>query len=308
MKYLVCVVCVFISMSCAEWRFRTKVNMGLIDLDEPPQPGARITAYDFRLFRETPVWELAKAAVIQDTEKMKEIALKDKLNVDFPEPKFEETLLSLEVKNERFDSSKTLLELGANPNKQGNLISEGYSPILYAASAKDSKLLNLMLAHGGNPNIEAKGKVPSGSTITHTPLMNASKAGRLENVRILIEAGANINFKNELGGTPLSKALTQDYMDIVLYLLEKGIDYKQKLGTANGKNYNTKEEYPLYIADELRFSSFPLDSERYKQKMKVVAFLKKNGIDYRATPIPLAAYNEAKKLYPRNWEAYLEKY
>ncbi|WP_411823789.1 ankyrin repeat domain-containing protein [Leptospira sp. 'Mane'] len=307
MKYLICILFVCISTSCAEWRFRTKVNMGLIDLDAPPPPGARITGYDFRLFRGTPVWELTKAAVIQDTEKMKKIVQENQLNVDFQEPKFGETLLSLEVKNERYDSSKTLLELGADPNKQGNTLSEGYSPMIFAASAKDTRLLKLLLAHGGNPNIEAKGKISSGA-ITYTPLLDASKRGRLENIKLLIDAGANIHFKNELGATPLKEALTQDYMDVVLYLLENGIDYKHQLDTASGKNYNTKEDYPLYIADELRFKIFPLDSERYKQKMKVVSFLKKNGIDYWATPIPLAAYNEAKRLHPRNWEAYLEKY
>jgi len=281
--------------------------MGLIDLDAPPPPGAKITGYDFRLFRGTPVWELTKAAVIQDTEKMKKIVQENKLNVDFQEPKFEETLLSLEVKNERYDSSKTLLELGADPNIQGNAVSEVYSPMMYAASVEDPKFLKLLLTYKGNPNIKGKGMTVNGP-ITFMPLLNASQRGGLENVRLLVEAGADLHFKNELGSTPLSKALTFDHMDIVLYLLEQGIDYKQQLGTASGENYNTKNEYPLYIADKLRFKSFPLDSEKYKQKMKVVAFLKKNGIDYRATPIPLAAYNEAKKMYPKNWEAYLEKY
>ncbi|BDA77553.1 hypothetical protein LPTSP3_g04830 [Leptospira kobayashii] len=281
--------------------------MGLIDLDAPLPPGTRITGYDFRLFRGTPVWELTKAAVIQDTEKMKKIVQEEKLDVDFREPKFEETLLSMEVKNERYDSIRTLLELGADPNKQGNSLSEGYSPVMYAASARDTRVLKLLLAHGGNPNIEGKGKISSG-TITYTPLLNASKRGRLENVKLLVKVGADIHFQNELGETPLKEALIQDHMDIVLYLLENGIEYKHQLGTASGKNYNTKEEYPLFIADKLRFNTLPLNSEQYKQKMKVVAFLKKNGIDYRATPIPLAAINEAKRLYPNNWEDYLDKY
>ena len=138
--------------------------------------------------------------------------------------------------------------------------------------------------------------------------MNATQSGNLENVKILIDAGANIHFRDELGETPLTEALVLDHMDIVLYLLENGIDYKQQFGTVSGKNYNTKEEYPQYIADRLRFNILPLNSEQYKQKMKVVAFLKKNGIDYRATPIPLAAINEAKRLYPNNWEDYLDKY
>ncbi|WP_411823792.1 ankyrin repeat domain-containing protein [Leptospira sp. 'Mane'] len=281
--------------------------MGLIDLDAPPPPGAKITVYDFRLFRGTPLWELTKATVIQDTERMKKIVQENKLDVDYQEPKFAETLLSLEVINERFESSKILLELGADPNKQGNTLSKGYSPIMYGASVKDSRLLKLLLAYGGNPNAEAKGKIISG-IITYTPLMNASQSGNLENVKLLIDAGANIHFRDELGETPLTEALVLDHLDVVLYLLENGINYKQQFGTSSGKNYNTKEAYPVYIADKLRFSILPLDSEQYKQKMKVITFLKKNGIDYRATPIPLAAYNTAKRLYPRNWEAYLEKY
>ncbi|WP_210416342.1 hypothetical protein, partial [Leptospira idonii] len=41
---------------------------------------------------------------------------------------------------------------------------------------------------------------------------------------------------------------------------------------------------------------------------QVIEFLKKNGIDYWSTPIPLGAKNRAKQRFPNDWEDYLKKY
>ncbi len=87
----------------------------------------------------------------------------------------------------------------------------------------------------------------------------------------------------------------------LLYLLEKGFDCKTIISTdIKSKKY--------YIQDELRFDLFPLNSTKYQDKMKVVEFLKSKGIDYRKVPIPEYVIKEAQKLYPNNWQEYLEKY
>lgn len=55
---------------------------------------------DFRLFQETPVWKLAKAVQDQKLSKIKRLVKEEKLDVDFQESKYGNTLLMLAVKNE----------------------------------------------------------------------------------------------------------------------------------------------------------------------------------------------------------------
>jgi ankyrin repeat protein len=53
----------------------------------------------------------------------------------------------------------------------------------------------LLIAHGADPN----SRTVNGSTALH----QASKFGRIEIVRLLIEHGANVEVKNDEGETPL---------------------------------------------------------------------------------------------------------
>ena len=64
-----------------------------------------------------------------------------------------------------------------------------------------------------------------------TALHHACHGGHLEIVDILLEAGANINAVCLSGGTPLNRAIESSRVELVQYLLEKGI----KLHTENRK-------------------------------------------------------------------------
>ena len=70
----------------------------------------------YELFKDTAVWELAKAVQKEDIEEIKRLVNQEKLNIDFQEEKFGNTLLILSVSNHQYTSFKTLLELGADPN------------------------------------------------------------------------------------------------------------------------------------------------------------------------------------------------
>jgi hypothetical protein len=53
-------------------------------------------------------------------------------------------------------------------------------------------------------------------------LMLAADAGNREMVKLLVDAGADVNYANETGDTPLSNACVDGSIEVVRYLLEKG--------------------------------------------------------------------------------------
>lgn len=263
---------------------------------------------DYRLFQETPLWDLAKAVWDKDTSKIKRIAKMEKVNLNYPELKFGSTLLMLTVLNEDYSSCKALLELGADPNKHDTY--NGSSAIIDAAringvSDDNTSFLKLLLKYGANPNDEETGKRPEGNTTRKTPLLTACGSvnriiSPIKKVKVLVDAGANVNYKNEFGQTPLKEALLLEHYDIVSYFLKKGADFTESITNRDGKEY--------YIADILREVLLPLDSEDYKYKMEIVEYLKEKGIDYRKIPIPDYVVKEAKETYRTRWKEYLEKY
>jgi ankyrin repeat protein len=268
----------------------------------------KLLGIDYRLFQKTPAWDLAKAVWEEDITSIKKIVAAEKVNIDYQEPRFGKTLLMLAVANEQYSSTKALLELGADPNKHDNY--DGTSPIIDAAKINSSlfggntKFLELLLQFGGNPNDIEVGERRKGNSTRVTPLIAALQVNKisssLSKVKLLVDAGANVNYRNEYGTTALGRAITFDDYDVALYLLGKGANYKGVFSNVEGKEY--------YLWDELRFKVHPLDSKDYRKKMKIVEFLKNKGIDYRKVPVPEYAIEEAKKIEPKNWKEFLKQY
>ena len=258
--------------------------------------------YDFRLFQGTPSWDLAKAVDNEDTIKIIDIIAKNKSLLESREPKFGQTLLLMAVKTLKFESAKTLVSLGADPNNQDKY--GGSSPLMEAASimlvdlnnfGNNPKYLKLLLEHGGDPNAEEKGVRPEGYNARYTPLLRACQISNFDYVKMLVNAGAKVNYINEYEMSPLGVAsLDGRNPDIVLYLIEKGADFKRPImKTISGKK--------VYITDLMRTWRYDLGSDLYKKKMQLVDVLKRNGMDYRKTEIPDWYFNDYTK-------EYLEKY
>lgn len=240
---------------------------------------------DFRLFKGTPVWNLAKVVQGQDVYKIKQVINEGNVDVDFQEIKYGNTLLMLAVKNQKFQSSEILLEFGANPNKPNKY--DGASAMLDAAAVNatigsNTKFLELLLAHGGDPNYIEIGERKEGIYTRETPLIvacgyvdNVTKSP-IDKVKFLVESGADINYKNEFNQFALREALIQDNYDVVLYLLINGADYSQVIIDRSKYSKNGKK---LYIVDVLRERILILDNEKHELKMKIVDFLKKQGVE-----------------------------
>jgi ankyrin repeat protein len=294
MRLLLCVLNLITMMSCTN---RDKI----VDKEE-------LLGNDYRLFQQTPLWDLAKAVEDENILEIRRIVKESKINIDYQEKKFGNTLLMLTVTNQQFESCQALLDLGANPNLYDNY--DGSSAIIDATAINETiddntKFLKLLLAHGGDPNFVEVGDRREGNTTRYTPLImacsNTNKlVSPLEKVRILIEAGADINYKNEFGCTALKEAYIQENFDVVIYLLKKGADYKIPLFNRNEKD--------IFIWDDLRDLVYQLDSKEYHLKMEIVDFLKSKGIDYRKIPIPDYIVDEIKEDYPSSWKEFLKLY
>jgi|JI8StandDraft_1071087.scaffolds.fasta_scaffold12028_4 ankyrin repeat protein len=260
-------------------------------IDKPVQNPSELTGYDIRLFQNSPVWNLAKAIEFEDMDEVLRILKDEKVDVNYATSKGGSTLLTYCIRTHDIVCVKNLLEYKANPNHINNY---GES-LMILATGTTPEIVKLLLDCGGNPNLEMRKKETN--EIISTPLSMACRHGEFEIVNLLLAAGADVNVK----ALALKEALTHNKMEILLNLLKTGADYRAKLDSVEGRG-------DLYIQDELRFSLFQLDSKEYTQKMKVVDFLTKKGINYRATPIPPYAYIEAKRRYPDTWKEYLEKY
>jgi hypothetical protein len=262
-----------------------------------------LNGFDYRLFQGTPSWILAKEVEDEDTSRIISIISKNKDLLESREPKFGQTLLQLAVKTLKFESVKTLVSLGADPNIQDKY--DGSSPLMEAAGMllddsyryeSNPKYLKLLLEHGGDPNAEEKGVRRQDNNTRYTPLLRACGGGYLEYVKLLVSAGANVNYNNEYGMNPLGEAVISGLNpDIVLYLIEKGADYRRPVYPS------FQGAKARYITDWLRYWRYDLGSDLYKKKMQIVAFLKDHGMDYRKTEIPKDYFDQ----YPKE---YLEKY
>lgn len=121
---------------------------------------------------------------------------------------------------QRRESFFTLLLLGANPNLSCRA---GAAVINRAAAESDPAWLKAAMKAGGDPNlvpIDHLYRGPYG-----TPLTWAINKGRLDNVKILCDAGAALDATDRFGVSALSEAWDGGMFEIVHYLLERGADY-----------------------------------------------------------------------------------
>jgi len=103
-----------------------------------------------------------------------------------------------------------------------------------AASAASPEAIKLLLAKGADPKIANTfgGEVKKGpiALTKLTPLHLAAPYGPIDQVRALIDAGADINAKDVRGMTPLMLAVASDFADpaIVRLILSKAADVNLK--------------------------------------------------------------------------------
>ncbi|TGN17911.1 ankyrin repeat domain-containing protein [Leptospira idonii] len=228
---------------------------------------------------------LLKAAVDGDAAKVKKL-VSEGANPNYLEPG-KIPMLIWTICADSFEGYKALLESGADPNLGGTgdglseikgygepitlyrykwhgktpLISlrKGMSAMVLSSALSNPEYLRLAIKYGGDLNAK------KGERGYDRPLLLAASSVQFDNIKILIEAGADINIHDEkfLGNTA-PELVIRSYAryDIAIWLLEKGYSY---------------DLYNVGVTAEIRKIN---PSEQQKNKEKLIDMLIAKGIKF----------------------------
>lgn len=117
------------------------------------------------------------------------------------------------------DVDRLRAALDAEPGLVTRFTHDGWTPLHLAGFFGHTEAVRLLLARGSDAN------ALSINALRNTPL-HAGLSGPLgiEGVRLLVEAGADVNARQHGGFTPLHAAANRGIVEIVDLLLERGAD------------------------------------------------------------------------------------
>ena len=95
---------------------------------------------------------------------------------------------------------KALLDKEAEPNNTG------WTALHYAAAIGNDEIVQMLL--------DASAYIDAGSPNQTTPIMMAARAGKILTVKLLLDSGADVTLKNDLGMTAIDLAKKFDHDDI----------------------------------------------------------------------------------------------
>ena len=270
---------------------------------------------DIEIFEDTPAWELARAVGNQSINKIDKIVKANETLLNFKENRFDTTVLMWAVRKDKYKSAKELLKLGADPNIESKEMggSALFPAIFYYTN---TKYIQLLLDYKADPNaIYCTPDRNEGTDVFEcgtSPLIysvSPLKSG-IDKVKLLVKYGADINYKTKSGTTAAITALLYEDIESAYYLIvEKKANIKDSFYTYMGIT-DIQKNTPHYPVDLLLSWIYPLDSKEYQMKMAIVEEFKRQGVDYnsRKKDIPQRRLDQIQKLYPNNWQEYLEKY
>lgn len=129
---------------------------------------------------------------------------------------------------ENSDAVKTLVELGVHPNESP--VEGGGTPLGQALHHKDTRYLEAMLDGGLSPNDDTDN---DGKGKDYPLIFSAITSGTLEHVKLLVERGANINYRLQegVGSNPFDSSTTSTKPELAIYLIEQGAEPNIRLRT-----------------------------------------------------------------------------
>ncbi|MFT6715440.1 MAG: ankyrin repeat protein [Saprospiraceae bacterium] len=252
-----------------------------------------VQATDLKLFKNTPVWDVAEALYNHEYEKATLFFEESPDLIDYQEKKFYQTLLLWAVKNEMVGAVDFMLELEADTELKDRY---GIFPIIQAAHYKDTYLLKLLIKHEANTKVVGKPKGIDAYQKLRTPLIAAASVSN-KNIDILLEAGADLDYTETRFGlqNAVITAFSAKRVDIVKHLI---MDKKINLDNIQYLNYRGDS---TDVRTELRKLVYPLDSEEYKVKMEIVDYLIARKINYWDSPVPRNLYHNFSPKYLKQY-------
>ena len=160
----------------------------------------------------------------------------------------DDTALSWAVHFEHEEIVKLLIDWGADPNQEilsGTVLHD-------AAAFRSNEIVQYLIAHGAIVNWSKRNG--------ETPMLVLCRSGsdRIDNLRTLIEAGADLNASGEYGQTPLHYAALHAKPDFIQLMLDHGADVNaldnddlSPLHFAVRQKYYLSRPYTLAVMDVL---------------------------------------------------------
>jgi ankyrin repeat protein len=188
-----------------------------------------------------------------------------------------ETALMTAARTGKTEAVKLLLDRGAAVNAKEGV--RGQTALMWAVQENHPAVASLLLARGADINAQTAVVIPDGTTgapqgtsgdigahgpgiyrsrAVPTPsggmtaLLFAARDGNKEMVRLLLDAGADINLPAANGTPPITVAITNNHIALAMTLLDRGAD--PNLAD------NFYKRTPLYAAIEMRNMDFTRES------------------------------------------------
>jgi uncharacterized protein len=165
---------------------------------------------------ETPLMMAARVGKLDAVRVLMERGAK----VDAKDAQFEQTALMVAVRANHPQVVKLLVELGADVNAKTRL---GITPPFILPNSVPGFGHGIGIVRGGSPDRGRRAPTPG----SMSPLQYAARDGRLDTVKILLAAGADINQVEANDISPLITAITNNHPDVATYLIERGADIKK---------------------------------------------------------------------------------
>ena len=255
--------------------------------------------YRFSNFENTAVWELAKAVKADDGEKVSEILKNKKIDVDFKDPIWQQTLLTLSIVNQKKNAFISLLKAGGNPNKLTGKYNDS-TPFVDAIEYQNEcdlfYLENLIKYKADvNKKIVPEDLNENFSFTAGYPLLvaigqNANGHDCLNIIKLLLANGADINccFDAPTAGMcegVVTKSLMLSNMETLRYfVIEKKIKIPNPAIILGAIDKSTQEVYSLkeiLNTKHFRFEDFENetgkhDRSKYRNiRNEILAYLEK---------------------------------
>lgn len=169
--------------------------------------------------------------------------------------------------------------------------------LIYQSNFGDAKVVKELLEKGANPNAVSEDDWPAISLAA----MRADAQAE-EIVRILVNAGADLNVRDANGETPLMNAITTNNPKLVKYMIEHGADFRAV--NTNGRSVESFAEH--YGNEKVAFlvkEAIRLEQKRIREGMsrrRMYRLL--DEFIYYNCAIQYITYNLATGLYPNTRE------
>ncbi|MCH2546063.1 MAG: ankyrin repeat domain-containing protein [Alphaproteobacteria bacterium] len=174
--------------------------------------------------------------------------------------------------------------------------------LIYEANFGEPATVEALLKAGANPNAIGEDKWP---VISLASMRADQKA--FDTVKLLVEAGADLNVRDPNGETPLMNAISINNPDMVKYMIEEGADFHAV--NANGRNVKLfaehygNEDVVFLIEEALRLEKKRMRDGRSRKRM----YKKLDDYIYYNCAMQYISYNQAVGIYPKSQSGKTER-